>query len=94
MFSLTLPKYLNVFLYFFLIEGIQGRHVTTHGLSLNCNNDLTWFNHITPCGLEGKGVTSVSTVLDRNVSVQEVLPALLKSFSEVFDADFLNESEL
>ncbi|KAL7644105.1 UNVERIFIED_CONTAM: hypothetical protein RMT77_004928 [Armadillidium vulgare] len=74
--------------------GIQGRHVTTHGLSLNCNNDLTWFNHITPCGLEGKGVTSVSTVLDRNVSVQEVLPALLKSFSEVFDADLLNESEL
>ncbi|XP_050059805.1 putative lipoyltransferase 2, mitochondrial [Aphis gossypii] len=27
------------------------RYVTTHGLALNCNTDLSWFKHIVPCGL-------------------------------------------
>ena len=33
--------------------------VKSHGLALNCNIDLTWFDHIVPCGIEGKGVTSL-----------------------------------
>ena len=34
--------------------------VTWHGLALNCSNDLKWFDHIIPCGLHGKSVTSLS----------------------------------
>merc|ERR1712018_342355 len=30
--------------------------VTSHGLALNCNVDLSWFDHIVPCGIEDKGV--------------------------------------
>ncbi|KAI9017186.1 hypothetical protein BC832DRAFT_527426 [Gaertneriomyces semiglobifer] len=40
--------------------GIQvQRHVTSHGFALNCDTDLIWYDHIVPCGLKGKGVTSV-----------------------------------
>lgn len=46
--------------------GIQvSRGVTFHGLALNCNPDLSWFDHITPCGVEDRGVTSLSQQLGR-----------------------------
>ncbi|KFQ23525.1 hypothetical protein N332_04529, partial [Mesitornis unicolor] len=62
-----------------------GNHITSHGLALNCCTDLTWFDHIVPCGLEGKGVTSLSRELGRNVTVDRVLQPFLDSFQEVFD---------
>lgn len=37
--------------------------VSWHGLALNCSVDLSWFDHIVPCGLDGRGVTSLSKVL-------------------------------
>ena len=40
--------------------------VAHHGLALNCNNDLSWFDHIVPCGIEGMGVTSLSKHFHRN----------------------------
>ncbi|CAN9511226.1 unnamed protein product [Ophioblennius macclurei] len=57
-----------------------GRYVTSHGLALNCNTDLSWFRHIVPCGIEGKGVTSLSAELQRDVSVDEAIPHLLDAF--------------
>ena len=48
--------------------------ITTHGLALNCNNDMFGFTQVVPCGLVGKGVTSLSTELKRDVSIDEVLP--------------------
>ncbi|CAG2054523.1 unnamed protein product [Timema podura] len=66
--------------------GLQAsRFITTHGLALNCDTDLTWFSHIVPCGIEGKGVTSLSNELKRNVTIEETLPLFLLSFSELFD---------
>ncbi|KAM9263352.1 octanoyl-[acyl-carrier-protein]:protein N-octanoyltransferase LIPT2, mitochondrial [Cariama cristata] len=62
-----------------------GNHITSHGLALNCCTDLTWFDHIVPCGLEGKGVTSLSRELGRHVTVEHVLEPFLDSFQEVFD---------
>ncbi|KAM6139932.1 octanoyl-[acyl-carrier-protein]:protein N-octanoyltransferase LIPT2, mitochondrial [Pterocles gutturalis] len=62
-----------------------GSHITSHGLALNCCTDLAWFEHIVPCGLEGKGVTSLSRELGRHVTVQHVLEPFLDSFQEVFD---------
>ncbi|XP_061485107.1 putative lipoyltransferase 2, mitochondrial isoform X2 [Rhineura floridana] len=60
-----------------------GRHVTSHGLALNCCTDLTWFDHIVPCGLEGKEVTSLSKELQRHVSVEEATEPFLAAFQEV-----------
>jgi lipoate-protein ligase B len=34
--------------------------VTQHGFAINCNTDMAWFSHIVPCGLAGKGVTSLT----------------------------------
>ncbi|NXP28811.1 LIP2M Octanoyltransferase, partial [Scytalopus superciliaris] len=62
-----------------------GNYITSHGLALNCCTDLTWFDHIVPCGLEGKGVTSLSHELGRHITVDHVLEPFLDSFQEVFD---------
>ncbi|KAM9321142.1 octanoyl-[acyl-carrier-protein]:protein N-octanoyltransferase LIPT2, mitochondrial [Gastrophryne carolinensis] len=60
------------------------RHITWHGLALNCNTDLSWFQHIVPCGIEGKGVTSLSAELGRDVPVEETIPPFLEAFREEF----------
>ena len=61
--------------------------VTCHGLALNCDIDLSWFHHIVPCGIEGKGVTSLSQELQRPVSVEEVQPLLVEQFETLFNCN-------
>ncbi|XP_059607434.1 putative lipoyltransferase 2, mitochondrial [Phlebotomus argentipes] len=61
------------------------RQITSHGMALNCNTDLSWFRHIVPCGLVGKGVTSISEQLGRNVEIGEVIPPFLDSFKDTFE---------
>lgn len=61
------------------------RWITTHGIALNCNNDLGWFEHFTPCGIEGKGVTSLSKETSQNIEPQGTIPAFIDSFQNVFD---------
>lgn len=43
-----------------------------HGFALNICGDLTPFNHITPCGIQGVEMTSLSREAGRNLSVEEV----------------------
>jgi lipoyl(octanoyl) transferase len=45
--------------------------VTMHGFALNCNNDLSWFDRIVPCGIRDAGVTTMSKELGRDISVTE-----------------------
>lgn len=61
------------------------RYITTHGLALNCNTDLTWFSHIVPCGIEGKTVTSLSQQLKRDINISDALTRFRASFSKLFD---------
>ncbi|KAI1903510.1 hypothetical protein AGOR_G00027930 [Albula goreensis] len=66
--------------------GINCRmYVTSHGLALNCNTDMRWFENIVPCGIHGKGVTSLSQELQREVPVTEAVPPLLEAFAEQFN---------
>lgn len=46
--------------------------VTMHGFAINCDNDLTYFDRIVPCGITDAAVTSLSRELKRDVSVEEV----------------------
>ncbi|XP_021399711.1 octanoyl-[acyl-carrier-protein]:protein N-octanoyltransferase LIPT2, mitochondrial [Lonchura striata] len=70
-----------------------GNHITSHGLALNCCTDLSWFEHIVPCGLEGKGVTSLSHELGQHVAVGNVIEPFLDSFQEVFDCTLVSSED-
>lgn len=61
------------------------RWVTFHGISLNVEPDLSHFDGIVPCGINGQGVTSLVD-LGRIVTMNEVDIALKSSFEDVFGA--------
>ncbi len=48
--------------------------ITLHGFALNCDPDLAWYDRIVPCGIADAGVTSLTSELGRDVTVDEVLP--------------------
>lgn len=59
--------------------------VTLHGFAINCDTDLSWFGGIVACGLPENGVTSLSTLLGRTMTVEEVRPIVRRTLAEVFD---------
>jgi len=67
--------------------------ITSHGLAFNTNVDLSWFERIVPCGIEDKGVTSLSKELHRQVDVDEVSPFLIKHFAEQFSSKLVECTE-
>ncbi|KAG0374015.1 hypothetical protein BGX24_010948 [Mortierella sp. AD032] len=70
------------------------RYITSHGLALNCNTNLDFFNQIVACGLTGKETTSLSKELnDPSINVQAVIPKFLKGFGATFNRDFVALSE-
>jgi 8-oxo-dGTP pyrophosphatase MutT (NUDIX family) len=58
--------------------------VTSHGFALNVGEDLEGFRTIVPCGLRGRGVTSVSRVLRRTVQPSDMEESVARRFCEVF----------
>lgn len=64
------------------------RWVTMHGFALNVNTDLGYFDHIIPCGIRGKAVTSLNVELKHeSVDENEVKEKLLKHFFALFEAE-------
>jgi lipoyl(octanoyl) transferase len=63
------------------------RWVTMHGLALNVSSDLREFEMIVPCGIQDKGVTSLSAELGRTVQVGDAFEPLAQHFAELYDAD-------
>jgi lipoyl(octanoyl) transferase len=61
------------------------RWITMHGFALNVNTDLGYFNHIIPCGIQNKKVTSIKEELGRAVDMGEVKEKLKRNFAKVFD---------
>jgi lipoate-protein ligase B len=58
--------------------------VTSHGFALNVSTDLGYFNRIVPCGIVGKSVASMESILGRAVSMDPVCDALSVEFGQVF----------
>lgn len=66
------------------------RWVTMHGFALNVNANLGYFDHIIPCGIKGKAVTSLHVELGVDVVDESLLKTkLLKHFSALFEAKFI-----
>lgn len=57
------------------------RGVTTHGLALNVNTDLRWFDEVVPCGIRDKGVTSLQRELGHPVQMASVEDALAEELA-------------
>ncbi len=65
------------------------RWVTMHGFAFNVNTDLAYFDFIVPCGIQGKGVTSLKAELKNEISLLEVKEKLAKHFQNLFEAEFI-----
>jgi lipoyl(octanoyl) transferase len=58
--------------------------VSLHGFALNCTTDLSWYDAIVPCGLAGEGVTSLTRLAGREITVEEMAPLIARRFGDVF----------
>ena len=61
------------------------RWITSHGFAFNVSPDLSRFSMIVPCGIVGRGVTSLSALLDQELVPADVESAVVTSFGEVFE---------
>ncbi len=66
----------------------SSRWVTMHGLALNVNPDLSYFNNIIPCGITDKAVTSIEKELGQKIDFDEVSDVLKQKIAQVFDFEF------
>jgi len=58
--------------------------ITYHGLALNVNTDLSYFDRIIPCGLSWADVTSMAKELGKDPNVHNVRESFLCHFAELF----------
>ena len=64
---------------------VDGRGISSHGVALNVNTDLQYFDYIVPCGISDKGVTSLRMLLGKPIDLDDVKQAFSLSFCKVFN---------
>ena len=69
------------------------RCITFHGVALNVNTDLSYFNRIVPCGLAWAEVTSMTNELGAAPSVEQVRERFLHHFADVFGYSEIQRAE-
>lgn len=70
------------------------RWITMHGFAFNVNTDLSYFNFIIPCGIQGKQVTSLQKELGRTIPIEEVKEKIKANFEKVFHAQLISQTPL
>ncbi len=63
----------------------SSRYVTMHGLAMNVETDLKYFNYINPCGFTDRGVTSLECEVGCHVSIEEVKELLLNNLIKILN---------
>ena len=69
----------------------SSRWVTMHGIALNVNTDLSYFEHIIPCGIDDKAVTSMKKELGHDVDMTNVENRFLQNVASVFEMELIAE---
>lgn len=69
----------------------SSRWMTMHGIGFNICTDLNYFNHIIPCGIQNKDVTSLEKETNRTVTVEEVIPLILEELQALFGFETLKK---
>jgi lipoyl(octanoyl) transferase len=67
------------------------KFVTMHGFAFNVNTDLTYFNHINPCGFTDKGVTSLQKELGKEQDFDSVKSIVKRNLEIIFDLNWIKE---
>jgi lipoyl(octanoyl) transferase len=65
------------------------RWVTMHGFALNVNSDVNYYQHIVPCGIQDKGVTSMQKELGYKPDIEEVKSKLLNHMQQLFNIEWI-----
>ncbi len=60
------------------------RHVTMHGFAINVSPDMSYFEHMNPCGIVDRQVTSLAEVSGSDLYIEDVVEALIPHFQDVF----------
>jgi lipoyl(octanoyl) transferase len=63
---------------------VDANGITSHGFALNATTDLRYFNRIIPCGIEGKQVCSLQSLLGRPVDMSDLVERTVQAFCDVF----------
>ena len=66
------------------------RWVTMHGLALNVNTDLSFFENIIPCGINNKSITSISNECGKKIKLDDVKGKIIENFLDVFSANLVD----
>ena len=61
------------------------RGVTMHGLALNCDNTLEYYDYIVACGIDDADVTTLSLETGRHIGMSEAEPLLLDALADALD---------
>jgi lipoyl(octanoyl) transferase len=66
------------------------RNITMHGVAINVNTDLSWFDKIISCGIRDKGVTSLQKELGKEIDFGAYKQEFTRCFLEVFGFNSAN----
>lgn len=67
--------------------------ITSHGFALNVSTDLSFFRTIVPCGIPGRPVASMETILGEAPAMDEVAERVIRSFASRFGHEAVDERE-